>query len=283
MRAVTLYVLLVLLSSIACKRGDNSPVNPSVDPEFDAFETKWVASTKRRANAMREQGKTIDDKDIPTSYRTVYIGRAGIIVDRKLIAKLDELDAKRAAITAAIADNAKHALTFAMNPSVTFDLDAQPAAIGIAALRSFVGQKMNFDRRVDGEGDGDGQAEMCTQITLRGQRTGATEQVELSILLDKDATWVGLSRVDEFQEIPIRGQTYDLEKLEMTLKEHKASAFFTDREDAELAASAGTAGDVLSVLDIACKVGFVDLAVLPRDQLSAVPELDKPTDHLRAR
>jgi hypothetical protein len=111
----------------------------------------------------------------------------------------------------------------------------------------------------------------------------ADDQIRLSILLDKDRIWVGLSRVLEFEEIPNR-QTYDFVKLEKALKEHKASADFTDRYDAELAADGGvTAGDVLSAFDVACKVGFIDLAVLPRAQLSAGPALDNPTDHLQAR
>src|SRR6185503_2229143 len=50
------------------------------------------------------------------------------------------------------------------------------------------------------------------------------EHVTLSVLVQSDRVWVGLSRVNEFQEIPKKGDAQDWEKLETTLKEHKASA-----------------------------------------------------------
>ena len=55
----------------------------------------------------------------------------------------------------------------------------------------------------------------------------------LSVLVQADRIWVGLSRVNEFQEIPKKGEEHDWEKFETTLKEHKASAFFADRSDIE--------------------------------------------------
>ena len=51
----------------------------------------------------------------------------------------------------------------------------------------------------------------------------------LSVLVQSDRIWVGLSRVNEFQEIPKKGDEQDWEKFETTLKEHKTSAFFADR------------------------------------------------------
>ena len=57
------------------------------------------------------------------------------------------------------------------------------------------------------------------------------ETVTLSVLVQADRIWVGLSRVNEFQEIPKKGDGQDWEKFETTLKEHKASAFFDDRAD----------------------------------------------------
>ena len=62
-------------------------------------------------------------------------------------------------------------------------------------------------------------------------------------------------------------------KLRDTLREHKVSDLFTERWDLEIGASAGTSLDVLGAFEAACNVGFIDIAVLPRDQLSAVPEL----------
>src|SRR5580698_2007181 len=61
------------------------------------------------------------------------------------------------------------------------------------------------------------------------------EHVTLSVLVQSDKIWVGLSRVNEFQEIDKKGTEQDWEKFETTLKEHKVSAFFSDRTDLEIA------------------------------------------------
>src|ERR1043165_7054197 len=45
------------------------------------------------------------------------------------------------------------------------------------------------------------------------------EHVTLSVLVQADRIWVGLSRVNEFQEIPKKGQDHDWEKFETTRKE----------------------------------------------------------------
>ena len=48
------------------------------------------------------------------------------------------------------------------------------------------------------------------------------ERVILSVLVQADRIWVGLSRVNEFQEIPKKGDQQDWEQFETTLKEHKS-------------------------------------------------------------
>src|SRR5258706_13245662 len=90
------------------------------------------------------------------------------------------------------------------------------------------------------------------------------EHVTLSVLVQADKIWVGLSRVNEFQEIPKKPDNQDWEKLETTLKEHKASAFFADRTDVEIAAESTTQSPVeyqsiIHTMDIAVKVGFIDV------------------------
>src|SRR5678816_4666668 len=55
------------------------------------------------------------------------------------------------------------------------------------------------------------------------------EHVTLSVLVQSDRIWVGLARVNEYQDIPKKADEQDWDKLETTLKEHKASAFFADR------------------------------------------------------
>ena len=104
------------------------------------------------------------------------------------------------------------------------------------------------------------------------------ETVTLSVLVQADRIWVGLSRVNEFQEIPKKGDDQDWEKFETTLKEHKASAFFADRADLEIAAESTTQApvkyqDVVHAMDVAVKVGFIDVGLSDPAGLAARPSL----------
>lgn len=104
------------------------------------------------------------------------------------------------------------------------------------------------------------------------------ETVTLSVLVQADRIWVGLSRVNEFQEIPKAAEGQDWTKLETTLKEHKASAFFADRADIEIAAESTTQQpvkyqDVIQAMDVAVKVGFIDVGLSDPAGLAARPSL----------
>lgn len=104
------------------------------------------------------------------------------------------------------------------------------------------------------------------------------ETVTLSVLVQADRIWVGLSRVNEFQEIPKKAEDQDWEKFETTLKEHKASAFFADRADIEIAAESTTQQpvkyqDVIMAMDFAVKVGFIDVGLSDPAGLAARPSL----------
>jgi biopolymer transport protein ExbD len=104
------------------------------------------------------------------------------------------------------------------------------------------------------------------------------ETVTLSVLVQADRIWVGLSRVNEFQEIPKKGDVHDWEKLETTLKEHKASAFFADRTNIEVAGESTTQApvpyqDVIQTMDVAIKVGFIDVGLTDPAGLAARPQL----------
>ena len=104
------------------------------------------------------------------------------------------------------------------------------------------------------------------------------EHVTLSVLVQADKIWVGLSRVNEFQEIPKKGDQQDWEKFETTLKEHKASAFFADRTDLEIAGESTAQSpvpyqDIIHAMDVAVKVGFVDVGLSDPQGLAARPSL----------
>ena len=104
------------------------------------------------------------------------------------------------------------------------------------------------------------------------------ERVILSVLVQSDRIWVGLSRVNEFQDIPKKGEDQDWEKLETTLKEHKASAFFADRSNIEVAGESTTQApvpyqDVIQTMDVAIKVGFIDVGLTDPAGLAARPQM----------
>src|SRR5262245_17369919 len=92
------------------------------------------------------------------------------------------------------------------------------------------------------------------------------ETVVLSVLVQSDRIWIGLSRVNELQDIAKKGEQHDWTRFEESLKEHKASAFFSDRTDLEVAAESTTAApvsyqDVIQAMDLAIKVGFKDVGL----------------------
>jgi len=104
------------------------------------------------------------------------------------------------------------------------------------------------------------------------------EHVTLSILVQSDRIWVGLSRVNEFQEIPKKGDEHDWEKFETTLKEHKSSAFFADRSDIEIAGESTTQSpveydSVIHAMDLSVKVGFIDVGLTDPAGLAARPQM----------
>jgi len=107
-------------------------------------------------------------------------------------------------------------------------------------------------------------------------RRGSTEYVEdehvtLSLLVQKERTWLGLSRVNEFQEIPA-GAGYE-DKLREVLHQHKRSAFFADRTDLEVTGEGVTYADVVRAIEIARDQGFVDWVFVSPGGLTARPTL----------
>lgn len=103
--------------------------------------------------------------------------------------------------------------------------------------------------------------------------------VKLSVLVDPDQIWVGISRINEFERIARRADgSYDFAELEQRLRAHKASAFFHDTSAIEVAAASTSQSPVpyqtlISTMDIAVKVGFRDVGLTDPDGLSARPTL----------
>jgi biopolymer transport protein ExbD len=105
------------------------------------------------------------------------------------------------------------------------------------------------------------------------------ETVILSVLVQSDKIWIGLSRVNEFQDVPkLASGEHDWDKFETTLKQHKTSAFFADRADIEVAAESTIQSpvvyqDVIHAMDVAVKVGFLDVGLSDPAGLAARPQI----------
>jgi biopolymer transport protein ExbD len=100
----------------------------------------------------------------------------------------------------------------------------------------------------------------------------------LSVLLEGDDIWIGVSRVGDFQRIPKISTGYDWAKLEETLKQHKQSAIFAEVDDLELAAASSNEHPVeyqalIAAMDVAVKAGWGRVGVTEPRGLSAPPQL----------
>jgi hypothetical protein len=288
MSRIVLFVLGCAVMSAACK--SSSPAEAGTGPsnrvesgaddrDFDAFESAWVADGRRIAKNLREKGSAVDESKLPSSYRGIYLGHGGLIVDRRKVASFADLAGKRTDLAKVIADNVAFAPSFGIVPTVVVDLDHERAAAAVHALQLFVGHKLSYELRTPARETPT--TLICSDLALRrqakGQASGDDEQVELSLLLDVDRIWVALSRVNEFQEVPdLASGERDWDKLETVLREHKVSAFFADRADIEIGATDDAqvkAGDVMYTLALACSVGWYEIRVGPRSELSAAPTL----------
>lgn len=107
---------------------------------------------------------------------------------------------------------------------------------------------------------------------------GRCDDPKLSVLLDADQIWVGVSRVNDFERIPNIAGGYDWARLETSLKQHKSSAFFDHKTDIEIAADSTPAKTItyqsmIAAMDIAVKSGFPDVGLTDPQGLSARPQL----------
>jgi biopolymer transport protein ExbD len=105
------------------------------------------------------------------------------------------------------------------------------------------------------------------------------DKPKLSLLVEHDDIWIGVSRVNDFERIPrIAGGGYDWPRVEERLKVQKASPFFNDKTDIEIAASSTKDNPIayqqlISAMDVAVKAGFLDVGLTQAEGLSARPEL----------
>jgi len=112
------------------------------------------------------------------------------------------------------------------------------------------------------------------------QMVDETEKIVLSILIQKERIWVGQSRINEFVPIDRVGDGESAwAQLTTTLTDIKASTFFAERSDLELAAESLNDEnkviyqDIVRAMDISKGIGFTDVGLTDRDSLTAKPTL----------
>ncbi|HEY0193197.1 MAG TPA: biopolymer transporter ExbD [Kofleriaceae bacterium] len=104
------------------------------------------------------------------------------------------------------------------------------------------------------------------------------DKPKLSVLLDPDEIWVGVSRVNEFTKIPRTAAGYDWTKLEEVLRQQKQSPYFATETAIEVAAESSGAHPVeyqslIATMDVALKSGFADVGLTDARGLSAYPTM----------
>ncbi|MFN0251967.1 MAG: ExbD/TolR family protein [Kofleriaceae bacterium] len=112
----------------------------------------------------------------------------------------------------------------------------------------------------------------------RDQVTPETDEPKLSVLIESDEIWIGVSRLEEYTRIPKTDQGYDWAKFEQALKDQKASTWFAETQQIQVAAESTKTEPVsyqqlVLAMDTAVKAGFVDVRLSDPDALYARPHL----------
>lgn len=101
---------------------------------------------------------------------------------------------------------------------------------------------------------------------------------ELSVLVEADEIWVGVSRIEEYERIPKTAEGHDWAKLELSLRAHKTTGLFVENTVIQVAAESTKADPVpyqamVLAMDVALKVGFSDVKITDPNGLAARPQL----------
>jgi biopolymer transport protein TolR len=104
------------------------------------------------------------------------------------------------------------------------------------------------------------------------------DDVRLSVLVDAEQIWIGVSRVNDFQTIPKTAAGYDWRALEDALRQHKKSPWFETTTAIEIAINSTpshpiTYQTMIAAMDVAVKTGFVDVGLTDPQGLSVRPVL----------
>lgn len=101
----------------------------------------------------------------------------------------------------------------------------------------------------------------------------------LSVLVEHEALWISVSRVNEHERIPRTASGHDWAQLSARLRAHKSSAWFAETDNLELAVDS-TPGrivayrDMTAAIDVTIAAGFRDVRVTTRELLITAPPRD---------
>lgn len=113
----------------------------------------------------------------------------------------------------------------------------------------------------------------------RENSTPEAPEPQLSVLIQHDKLWVGVSRVNEFTPIENNADgTRNWARFKDVMGEQKKSGFFVDKEAVEIAAESNETtpvpySDIISAMDIAIHAGFKQPGLADPNSLSARPTL----------
>jgi len=107
---------------------------------------------------------------------------------------------------------------------------------------------------------------------------GDCDKPKLSVLVEHDQIWIGVSRVNEFESIPRTATGYDWARVEERLRAQKSSPFFANEVAVEIAAASTRTEpieyqELVAAMDVAVKAGFIDVGLTDPEGLSARPSL----------
>lgn len=126
-------------------------------------------------------------------------------------------------------------------------------------------------------------AQLSTSPKGRGRDTPCVgddecERPRLSVLVEHDQLWIGVSRVNTFDRFERTPAGFDWPRIEAVLRDHKSSPWFRDYSDIEIAASSTASQTVefqqlVAAMDVALRSGFSDIGISDPAALSARPML----------
>ena len=107
---------------------------------------------------------------------------------------------------------------------------------------------------------------------------GECEDPKLSVLIEKDQIWIGVSRLEDFESIPRDGASYNWPVVLERLKAHKAGSLFNMTRTIEIAAHSAkdhpiAYRDLVTAMETAIQAGFDDVGLTDINGLSARPRI----------